>query len=190
MKPKLWSWMDLWLLWIPALIAGLLVGAFVWNYTSPNGEPIPLVGWVISAVVAWSCVGIVVAFYLERHKFNREYRYTTAQGVDCYYAPGTVVYERAAVEAETARVMQAWGVTAIGVLCEFLAAGDFWTLGPWRRHVYGAQQGSAIVVGQGGRALTETAFAHELSHVLIDRSRGYEVPEAEAHQLMQAKGIA
>ena len=190
MKPRLFQLNDLLLMWIPTVIVGVIVGAIVWNYTSPNGETIPWPGFLVSSLTIVGCLGIVGAFYWSRFQFIQEYRYTTIHGVSCYFGPGTTVYTRTDVEEETSRLIQIWSTKPGNVLCEFLASGDFWIrVGPWKRHVYGAQQGNAIVVGQGGRPLKSTSFGHELSHILLNVKEGREVPEGEAHRKFQEVGV-
>jgi len=200
MKPKLFDVSDLLLIWIPIAIILLISGAIAWNLISSHGEPIKWQGYFISGLVIVTCIGIIIRFYLDRYNFISMWKYTTSNGVACYYEPNTKIYLKLEVETEITRVLNKWSVagkltivTGVnwvgGIVCIFKPASDFITHGWWRRRVCGIAYDSTIAVAQGGRSIENTSFSHELSHIILSRISLRVVPENEAHSIFTEVGI-
>jgi hypothetical protein len=128
------------------------------------------------------------------------WKYTTINGVACYYEPNTKTYLKLDVETEITRVLNKWSVagkliivTGVnwvgGIVCIFKPASDFITHGWWRRRVCGIAYDSTIAVAQGGRSIENTSFSHELSHIILSRISLRVVPENEAHSIFTEVGI-
>ena len=180
-----------------------MVGAVVWNWVSPNGESIPWPGYLVSGLMVAAVIAIVIVFYVQRYQFIKTWKYRTASGVACYYQSGCTIYLQMDVEVEIKNTVSKWitwglaqnnGYTATttdlhDTVCMFLTSGDFYTNDWWHLHVYGATYGNTMFVGQGNRQLHDTAFGHELSHVILNKFKGYQVPDSEAHAIFAQVGV-
>jgi hypothetical protein len=199
MRPTIWRWSDLSFLWVPALIVGLLAGAIVWNLVSPNGEELPWAAWFVSGLTTGACVLIVIAFYWERWRWSRLYS-GTVRGVGIFYAEGARAYLVVDIDMVIERVVQRMAIychtdwyTIVaclrGTRCLFRPELH-WNqaeMGWWPREVTGLAGPGWVMVGQGGRPVQETAFAHELAHVVVMKRFGSD--ETAAHAQIVAAGL-
>jgi hypothetical protein len=206
MKPKLFRLSDLLDISIPLFMAGLIIYTFMWNKLSVNGEPISVIGSSIAGIITGICLTIVIVYYVLRHEFISQYKYTTKHGIACYFGPNSKIYLKLDVENCTDTILNRWvqfapyviqpltrlPANAIrnGVTCMFRYEGDFVAeVGWWKRRVYGYTLDKTIVVGQGNKPVDWTAFGHELSHIIINYLMDKDVPENEAHKIFTQVGV-
>jgi hypothetical protein len=199
MKPRLFRLDDL--INVPVigfLIAGIIIGALVWNVISPNGEVIPWQGWFISLLTATSAMFIVVVFYVKRYQWVSLYKYTTF-GVSYYYEPNAKPYLSMVVDEDIKVMAKKWLdyhpnkvlLPFVGTIVLFKAA-DHWTLtvpGWWTRQVCGVAYDNYAEVGMGNKPVADTAHKHELSHIYINREFPEQSSETKAHELMAKVGV-
>jgi hypothetical protein len=82
------------------------------------------------------------------------------------------------------------GATIKGAVCLFRPE-DHWDQaeqGYWHRQVVGLSGDDWAIVGQGSKQVEQTAMTHELSHLILNHSKGY-TPEEEAHKIFAAVGV-
>lgn len=204
-RPPLFHLSDLSIMWIPAFLVSMMIITVVWNCTSPDGEAIPWPGWLVSSLMVLGCIGIVVAFYWTRWKWIQKFAYRVL-GVEFYFEPNATRYLVVDIEPVVAKVLKKWcsylklegaersefmrGSCIHGVVCTFRPE-DHWNQaeqGYWSRKVTGLSGDNWIMVGQGSRTVEQTAFGHELSHIILNRSKGY-TPEEQAHQIFITVGV-
>lgn len=164
----------------------------------------PVGGWVTSIAVLVSCVVIFVAFYYQRWKWISKWKFTTKHGIQCFFDDKTTLYLLKDVEDTTGEMFIRWDMyyekfksipaqhTILnGLICLFVAPGVFEVLTPGypMRLVYGVASGNFIKVGQGGKPIEQTAYMHECSHIHLNRVKGCEVPEEEAHEIFRTVGV-
>ena len=78
-----------------------------------------------------------------------------------------------------------------GSTCLFRAPKSFvyTALGHWKRRVYGVAGWKWAIVGQGGRGIEKTAYAHEMSHVHLNQHDNEMISEKEAHDIFKEVGV-
>jgi hypothetical protein len=200
MKPRLFRLDDL--INIPVigfLIAGIIIGALVWNMVSPNGEVIPWQGWFVSLLTAASAMSIVVVFYVKRWQWISLYKYTSSWGVNYYYEPNTKPYLSMVVEEDTKVMVKKWSdyypnktfPKYKGTIVLFKSADQWKTTDPgwWGRQVCGLAYYNYAEVGMGNKPIEQTAHKHELSHLYINQYMPDYYSEDGAHELMAKVGV-
>ena len=192
-------------MWIPILLVSTMIAALVWNYTSPNGEEIPWPGWFVSGIMMLATSLCVFLFYRERWKFISQYKYTTIQGVHCYFEPGTKMYLRIDAEIAIDEMLQKWATyyTSANIdgksAWKYIAGSvvvfakpklfSYTALGYWTRKVYGVSGWNWALVGQGQQPIEKTAFAHEIAHIFINHWNKKFISENDAHEIFKEAGI-
>ncbi len=210
---KLFRLSDITLLLAPTLIIGLVVAAMVWNLVSPEGEPLPLISWVIAGVNIVATLAIVVVFYVQRWLWVRQYAYSV-MGVHYFYEEGAKKYLRVSIESDIRNMLKKWvsyyqakgtqevsfvarrsqieaGQYIRGIVCIFRRESHWIHTAPgwWTRRVTGLAFENTVIVGQGDRMVEKTAHAHELSHIHISRCEGRRILEDESHEIFKEVGV-
>jgi hypothetical protein len=201
MKPRLFRLDDL--INVPMigiLIAGVIVGALIWNVVSPNGESVPWQGWFVGLLTAVASMFIVVVFYVKRWQWISLYKYTSKYGVSYFYESGAKVFLILDVEKDTQVMIDRWvqylkdkpdvvlkspAFTNTVVLFRRAAAWkDTW----FNRMVCGLAYWNRAEVGTADK-IENTAHKHELSHIIITQNINEDMSEQGAHEIMVKVGV-
>lgn len=197
MKPKLVTLRDLPWLGISLAVTALTWTSVVWNLASPDGEPIPVAGWVSVGAGTVLILFNVALFFAQRVNWIRKFAYEH-NGVDYFFERDAKVYRLEDVAEDQKTLLDKWRAyhqedndpTPVesrlqNTICLFRREGH-WTPSLWSRQVCGLTTGNFCVVGQGGLDVRLTAHKHELSHVYLNRLYGRFVGENEAHGIFAA----
>ncbi len=205
-RPSLFRLKDILTVWFGLFLGAVVLIMAVLSHLNPNtwGESVPAAGWFVVSLMNIGTIVIFVAFYYQRWKFINKWRYTV-YGVQIYYEDGTQPYLRKEMMEETKEMLNNWFkyykenmmVTDIiggryieGSICIFRPERVFdqKKLGFTARLVYGISGWNWAVVGQGNRPLNETAYAHEMNHIHLNRVQGKIVSEQESHKIFKDIG--
>jgi len=187
----------------------ITVGTIVWNYTSPEGEKIPIAGWIVAGAMILVTLVIVFAYYYQRWKFISRWRFVTSTGLNCYFEKGACFYSEKMVEDDLDVALRKWvkyinkedkttpdhyildGYFIDGAICIFRPEETFVHTSPgwWSRRVYGVAGWNWCMVGQGNKPIENTAFKHEVSHILYNNYVGDMVSEEESHRVFKEVGV-
>ena len=204
MHRKMFRANDLWFLWIPTVMIGLVVAAFIYHYAVIH-ETVPWPGWLVSGLMICGSLAIVGAFYWERYQWVSLYAYTV-MGVEYFYMDGAKKYLAVDVERDLERMLGRWysrydldprreqipkGDFIRGSICIFRreAKWDYTAPGWWTRKVTGVAGWNWAMVGQGGKTIDRTAHAHEMAHIHLNHWRGECVVENAAHEIFRNADI-
>lgn len=201
-KPSLIRPKDYFIILLPIFLALTAISAAILshlNYTT-WGEKVEVGGWVTVSIMAAACFWIVFAYLYERWKWVSKWKFTTNHGIQCFFDDGAAIYLKYDVEDATEEMYTRWGIhyhnfgqepvkktTLQGTTCLFVAPSVFTqsTPGFKERLVYGLSGWNWMKIGQGGKPIEQTAFIHEASHIHLNKMRGVQVPEDEAHELFK-----
>lgn len=201
MRPKLFKINDLLLMWVPALIIGVLSYAMIQSHIS-KVEQVPWQGWLVSGLVVFFTLLFVVMFYYNRYQFNSMWKYKTKHGINCYFESNTSISLKLEVEAETEKVISRFinhfskSVSSSRILnnitCIFKSQYIFTHYQPGyaARRVYGVAGYKWIEVGKGKKKIGATAFAHEIAHQFLPYyMKTTHIDEKEAHEIFKKMGL-
>lgn len=209
MRPSLFKVRDIFPIWFSLIfgLAAILIPVLSHLNADSWGERVSLGGWVVAIIASLNFILIFIVFYYQRWKWISKWKYTTKHGIQCFFFDDASLYSLTDVERVTSEMYNRWDSylarsldapishfshTALdGLICLFVASGVFkiYTLGYLARLVFGAASGNFIEVGQGGKPIEQTAYIHECSHIYLNRIKGYEVPEEEAHEIFKKVGV-
>ena len=210
MHPRMFRASDLLFLWIPGLMITLIVAGFCYHYLVIH-ETVPWPGWMVSGLMVLGSLVVVGAFFWERWQWVRLYAYTV-RGVDYFYMDGARKYMALDVERDLERMLGQWyayyndeddaiewkrqsipsGTFIKGSVCVFRPEGHWEHTAPgwWTRKVTGISGWAWAMVGQGGKPVEETAHAHEMAHIHLNRWLDRTVPENAAHEIFHSASIS
>lgn len=138
---------------------------------------------------------IIFMFYFQRWQFISKYVYSTNQGIDCFYEKGAIIYLKYELDKVTDNIINTWSTSyefdvdkLCGVVCIFEKENAF-VYGWWSRKVCGIAGWNWMIVGQGGKPIQQTAYGHELSHIIYNIIEGKMTDENESHLEFRKMGV-